>query len=76
METLKINIINPDAIAILQGMEQAGLIQLPKKEIKNKNLSKQLRGAISSSRAKEMIDSIEKERSEWDQRYGSTLILP
>lgn len=69
METLKINIVNQDAIAILKGMEQAGLITLPKKEIKKKDLSKQLRGAISSSRAKEMIESIEKERSEWDQRY-------
>ena len=69
METLKINIIKQDALAILKGMEQAGLIILPKKEIKNKNLSKQLRGAISSSRAKEMIETIEKERSEWDERY-------
>jgi len=69
METLKINIIKKDALAILKGMEQAGLIVLPKKEIKNKNLSKQLRGAISSSRAKEMIETIEKERAEWDERY-------
>ena len=64
METLKINIINQDALAILIGMEQAGLIMLPKKEVKNKNLSRQLRGAISSSRAKEMIETIEKERAE------------
>lgn len=69
METLKINIVNQDAIAILEGMEQAGLITLPKKEIKKKSLSKQLKGAISSSRAKEMIETIDKERSEWDQRY-------
>lgn len=69
METLKINIINQDALAILKGMEQAGLIILPKKEMKNKNLAKQLRGAISSTRAKEMIEAIEKERAEWDQRY-------
>jgi hypothetical protein len=69
METLKINIVNQDALAILKGMEQAGLIILPKKEIQNKNLAKQLRGAISSLRAKEMIESIEKERSEWEQRY-------
>ena len=69
METLKINIINQDALAILIGMEQAGLIMLPKKEVKNKNLSIQLRGAISSSRAKEMIETIEKERTEWDERY-------
>jgi hypothetical protein len=69
METLKINIINQDALAILRGMEQAGLIMLPIKEIKNKNLSKQLRGAISSSRAKEMIETIERERAEWDERY-------
>jgi hypothetical protein len=69
METLKINIINQDALAILIGMEQAGLIMLPKKEVKNKNLSRQLRGAISSSRAKEMIETIENERAEWDERY-------
>jgi hypothetical protein len=75
METLKINIIKQDALAILIGMEQAGLIMLPKKEIKNKNLSRQLRGAISSSRSKEMIETIEKERAEWDERYLSTPIL-
>ena len=69
METLKINIINHDALAILKGMEQAGLIVLPKKEIKNKNLSKQLRGTISGARAKEMIEIVEKERAEWDERY-------
>jgi hypothetical protein len=69
METLKINIINQDALAILIGMEQAGLIILPKKEVKNKNLSRQLRGAISGSRAKEMMEIIEKERAEWDERY-------
>lgn len=69
METLKINIIKQDALAILKGMEQAGLIILPKKEIKNKNLAKQLRGAISSSRAKEMIETIERERAEWHERY-------
>jgi len=70
METLKINILNHDAMPILWGLEQAGLlIILPKKEIRNKNLSKQLRGAISGSRAKEMIEAIEQERSEWDERY-------
>ncbi len=69
MKTLKINIVNQDALAILIGMEQAGLIILPKKEIQNKNLAKQLRGAISSSRAKEMIETIEKQRAEWEQRY-------
>ena len=69
METLKIDIINQDALAILMGMEQAGLIMLPKKEIKNKNLSKQLKGAISSHRAKEMIETIDRERAEWHERY-------
>lgn len=69
METLKINIINQDALAILKGMEQAGFIILPKKEIKHINLAKKLRGTISSSRAKEMIETIEKERAEWEKRY-------
>ena len=69
METLKINVVNQDALAILKGMEQAGLIILPKIEIKNKNLAKQLRGAISSSRAKEMIEIIDQQRVEWEKRY-------
>ncbi len=69
METIKINILNQDAMAILKGMEQAGLIILPKVEFPNKNLPKQLRGSISSSRAKEMIETIGKERGEWDKRY-------
>jgi len=69
MEILKINIIKQDALAILKGMEQAGLNILPKKEIRNKNLAKQLRGAISCSRAKEMIETIERERAEWHERY-------
>lgn len=69
MNTLKINIINEDAILILKGMEKAGLISLPGKATKKKQLSKQLRGTISSTRAKKMMETIEKERSEWDQRY-------
>ena len=69
METVIINIINPDAIAILEGMEHAGLISLPDKEITHKNLAKKLRGSISSLRAKEMIDTIAKERETWEQRY-------
>ncbi len=69
METLTINVINQDALAILKGMEQAGLITLSKKENKNRNLAKRLRGTISSSRAVEMIDTIEKERAEWVTRY-------
>ena len=37
METIKINILNQNALTILEGMEQAGLILLPKKEVSNKN---------------------------------------
>jgi hypothetical protein len=69
METIKIDIINPDAVAILEGMELAGLIKLPGKETGNKNLAKRLRGSIPASRAKGMIETIEKERAEWDRRY-------
>jgi len=47
---------------------RSGLISLPKKEIKHLNLSKKLRGTISSSRAKEMIEALEEERAEWERR--------
>ncbi len=69
METIKINIINENALTILKGMEQAGLILLPKKEVSNKNLAEQLRGSIDSKLAKDMIEAIAKQREEWDERY-------
>ncbi|MBK8389056.1 MAG: hypothetical protein IPL23_07110 [Saprospiraceae bacterium] len=69
METIKINILNQNALTILEGMEQAGLILLPKKEVSNKNLAEHLRGSIDSKRAKDMIEAISKERKEWDERY-------
>jgi hypothetical protein len=69
MDKLNIKIINQDALAILNGMEQAGLISLPKKETKHLNLSMKLRGTISSSRAQEMIEVIDEEREEWERRY-------
>lgn len=62
MQTLKIEIVKQDAMSILKGMEQAGLIILPKEQKRNKNLSKLLRGSISGSRAMEMIESISKVR--------------
>jgi len=69
METIKVNIISQDALSILKVMEDAGLISIPKKEAKIKNLAQQLRGTMSSSRAKEMSEFIEKERGEWEKRY-------
>jgi len=65
MESLTINIIKPDALPILEGMEHAGLISFPDKEIKQKNLAQLLRGSISISRAREMIETISKERAEY-----------
>jgi hypothetical protein len=69
MESLRINIINKDAITILEGMEQVGLISLQWKEHGKNKLSRQLRGAISATKANEMMQYIEKERSEWEERY-------
>ncbi len=69
MESLTINIIKPGALPILEGMEHAGLIAFPDKNIKQKNFAQLLRGSISISRAREMIETISKERAEWEQRY-------
>ncbi len=69
METIKINIIKQDALSILKVMEEAGLISLPKKETKIKNLAQQLKGTMSSARAKQMSEFIDKERGEWEKRY-------
>ena len=72
MENLRIDIINKDAIAILKGMEQVGLISLQWKDHGKNKLSKQLRGAISGTKASEMMQYIEKERSKWEERYESS----
>lgn len=69
METIRINIIRQDALSILKVMEDAGLISIPKKETKIKNLAQQLRGTISSERATEISEFIDKERGEWEERY-------
>ena len=69
METIRINIIRQDALSILKVMEEAGLISIPKKETKINNLAQQLRGTISSERAKEINEFIDKERGEWEERY-------
>lgn len=69
MESLRINILNKDAITILEGLEQVGLISLQWKEHGKNKLSRQLRGAISGKKANEMMQYIEKERSEWEERY-------
>ncbi len=37
MDTLRIDILNKDAIAILKGMEKAGLISLSEKKTKKSN---------------------------------------
>lgn len=69
METIKVDIINQNALTILKGMEQAGLIALQKKDISNENLVEKLKGSIKTSRAKEMMEAIERERKEWEERY-------
>jgi hypothetical protein len=69
MGTIKINIIRQDAFSILKVMEEAGLISMPKKDVKIKNLAQQLRGTISGFRAKEMSEFVDKERGEWEKRY-------
>jgi hypothetical protein len=70
METLTIRVKNKNALAILRGLEKAGLIDLSElKENSRKNLSRQLRGSISTSRAEKMIESIDKERDAWEDRF-------
>ena len=70
METLTIRVKNRHALAILKGLEKAGLIDLAElKETSRKNLSKQLRGSISAARAEKMIESIDKEREAWEDRF-------
>ncbi len=68
METLTIEVVNPQAMNLLEDLEALHLIRMIKKESKPKTkLSKLLRGSISSKVAEEFNLSIEKSRAEWER---------
>jgi len=69
MKTITVELLNSNALRLLEDLELANLIRLldvPKKD--NQNLSAKLRGVISTERANELNEQLNKIRKEWEER--------
>ncbi len=68
METLTIEITNPNALGLLVDLENLHFIKVLKREtIQKPKLSTILRGTISAEAANLFNESITKSRLEWDR---------
>jgi hypothetical protein len=69
MKTITVELLNSNALRLLEDLELANLIRLldvPKKD--NQKLSAKLRGVISTERANELNEQLNKIRKEWEER--------
>jgi len=69
MTTITVEVKNRKALSILEGMEKAGLIAISSSKKNHVNLVQRLRNKISGSRAEELIDAVNKDRAQWEERY-------
>ncbi len=68
METIQIRLKNKNALSILKSMEKANMIKLIDSDKQTKNSLLRLKGSISTERAIELVNEIEKSRNEWNER--------
>ena len=68
METIQIQLKNKNALSILKSLEKAKMIKLLDSEKEVKNSLLRFKGSISSERAIELVNEIEKSRNEWNER--------
>lgn len=68
METIQIELKNKNALSILKSLEKAKMIKMLPSEKVTKNSPIQFKGAITSERAIELANEIEKSRNEWEER--------
>ena len=68
METIQIELKNKNALSILKSLEKANIIKMLPSEKRTKNSPLHFKGAITSERAIELANEIEKSRDEWDER--------
>jgi len=68
MGTIQIELKNKNALSILKSLEKAKMIKMLPSEKHTKNSPIHFKGSITSERAMELANEIEKSRGEWDQR--------
>ena len=68
METIQIELKNKNALSILKSLEKAKMIKMLPSEKHTKNSLIHFKGSITSERAIELANEIEKSRDEWNER--------
>jgi len=70
MRTVKVELLNNNALRLLKDLELANIIRVLDKEKKKKatSLSGSLRGSISKERALELNKQLNQMRNEWGER--------
>jgi len=69
METITIDVSNPQAIKLLEDLEALNLIKVVRRQIRKgeKKLSEKLYGSISDSQAEQMREELHQMRNEWNR---------
>ena len=68
METIQIELKNKNAISILKSLEKAKMIKMLPSDKSTENSPIHFKGAITSERAIELANEIDKSRNEWEER--------
>lgn len=68
METIRIELKSKNALSILKNLERVKIIRLLSPDKQSYDSPIHYKGAISTARAIELANEIEKSRSEWDER--------
>lgn len=68
METIQIEIKNKNALSILKSLEKAKMIKMFSTVGQAQDSPIHYKGAISTDRAIELANEIEKSRNEWNER--------
>ena len=68
MDTIYIELKNKNALSILKSLEKAKMIKMYSNERQTNDSPIHLKGTISTDRAIEMANEIEKSRNEWNER--------
>jgi len=68
MGTIQIELKNKNALSILKSLEKAKMIKMYSTERQTKDSPIHFKGAISTDRAIELANEIEKLRTEWNER--------
>jgi len=65
--TVKVELLNDKALALLQQLEQLNILRLVKGDDSAKAPKRQWAGSISKETASELLEYVDQSRKEWDR---------